>query len=319
MTMTMTINPAVGVRYKVLAVPYYKCHKSGKTKLMLLKDTRSGDWCFAGGGVKQKERLLDAVQRELFEETHGFKNIVAKLRDQIYYQPWKVRLHVSANTNRDHYQNYKGFKNIPKNNECPKNNIIELWLTLVFPIDEADAIRAVKHVGHTWQHNNHVTSTTGTHHPVWSSKLSYRDMFETSSACFVDVDSLQQGHYVYEQIWDVQRVLCGPIRELLEPPVGVSVSTLDKIKCLDKTPLTFPEWYNAFIEFSKKHSQSVCHTCSSIDTSNLSPAAYCRLFSTTPAFESLTHKATEQINCGTKLQNSVPGNYWLALTSAQAA
>lgn len=198
---------------------------------MLLKDARSGDWCFAGGGVKQREQLLDAVQRELFEETHGCNLIVRRLRQLIHERPDMVWVHASTNTNRQHY-----------GNTSDEGRVIELWFTLVFPVAEVDALRMVKHV----TLSAHTTPNTA----------AVEEMHETSSACFVDLHGLSRGQRVYQTLWDVQRGLCEPIQNIIIASTSGLASaspygcTLQSIKSLDKTPTTFPEWYRQVVHFS---------------------------------------------------------------------
>ena len=215
----------ISVRYKVMAVPYYWSASKNTWLAMLLKDTKSGDWCFAGGGVKNRESLLDAVQRELFEETHGYTGVVSRLHQLITESPSDVKVHVSSNTNRGHYAN--------KENE---GNIIELWFTLVFPISEEDAICTVKHMADTAQ--------------CMAPKMS--QMMETSCATFVDVeDFVKEEGNIYQSIWDVQRCLCKPVTTMIQGTQGsASCMTLETIPSLEKNPLAFREWYHDLVMYA---------------------------------------------------------------------
>ena len=76
----MATSKRIVTRHKVLIVPFirntakaypysYKLHSNDK--VLMVRDTKTNEWGFISGGVKSRERKIDAASRELVEETSG--------------------------------------------------------------------------------------------------------------------------------------------------------------------------------------------------------------------------------------------------------
>lgn len=56
-------------RNKVIVVPYARLQGNNHIRILIFKDTSSGDWTFVSGGCKQKEDQYMCASRELHEES----------------------------------------------------------------------------------------------------------------------------------------------------------------------------------------------------------------------------------------------------------
>lgn len=70
-------------RTKVMVIPMTL---DGKT--LLVKDRKHGEWGFVSGGVKRNERLINAANRELQEETSGVFNSIPRFHRRIEFKTW---------------------------------------------------------------------------------------------------------------------------------------------------------------------------------------------------------------------------------------
>lgn len=68
------MNP-VTYRNKVIVVPYARLQGNNHARVILFKDTSSGDWTFVSGGCKQKEEHFTCASRELIEESKKTLNL----------------------------------------------------------------------------------------------------------------------------------------------------------------------------------------------------------------------------------------------------
>lgn len=58
-------------RNKVIVVPYARLQGNNHAKILLFRDTASGDWTFVTGGCKLKEDHYESARRELLEESRN--------------------------------------------------------------------------------------------------------------------------------------------------------------------------------------------------------------------------------------------------------
>lgn len=82
------------VRRKVLVVPYVFL-PSNKIKLVMFKDTQTGEWTLMSGGCKQKESFLECGHRELSEESNNaveFSKIYDTFAFTTSYRPPRFQL-----------------------------------------------------------------------------------------------------------------------------------------------------------------------------------------------------------------------------------
>jgi 8-oxo-dGTP pyrophosphatase MutT (NUDIX family) len=61
-------NQRLVTRRKVLIIPYIG---ENMDKVLMVKDSKTGEWGFISGGVKKRESFYNAAVRELMEETSG--------------------------------------------------------------------------------------------------------------------------------------------------------------------------------------------------------------------------------------------------------
>tara|TARA_B100001250_G_scaffold405267_1_gene422508 strand:- start:1007 stop:1510 length:504 start_codon:yes stop_codon:yes gene_type:complete len=76
------------IRRKVLIIPYIT------SKILMVKDIKTGEWGFISGGVKKNESFYQAANRELKEETSGvLKSIGSKYQNfmfKTWYRPYEM-------------------------------------------------------------------------------------------------------------------------------------------------------------------------------------------------------------------------------------